>query len=336
MPSSGITLAKMFHLFRTHSTDLYVCCLYYYFQTVTFFSGIVLSVLLLLLLFSHSVVSDSLWPQGCSTLGFLVLRDLLELTQTHVHWADDAIQPSHPLLPPCPCALNLSQHQDLFQRLAVRIKWPKYWSFSIRPSSEYSELISFRIVWFDLPVAEGTLKSLLQHHSLKGSILWCWASFMVQLSHLYMTTGKTIVLTRWTFVCKMMSLLFNTLSRFVIAFLSRSKSLLIWGLQSPSTVILEPKKIKSVTLSIVFPSICHKVMGLDAIVFFWTLNFKPGFHCPFSSFKRLFSSSSLSTIRMLSSEYLRLLIFLLAILIPAWDLSSPECHMMYSACKLNK
>ena len=157
MPSSGITLAKMFHLFRTHSTYLYVCCLYYYFQTVTFFSGIVLSVLLLLLLFSHSVVSVSLWPQGCSTLGFLVLRDLLELTQTHVHWADDAIQPSHPLLPPCPCALNLSQHQGLFQL----VRWPNYWSFNISSSSEYSGLISFRIDWFDPLAVQGTLKSLL-------------------------------------------------------------------------------------------------------------------------------------------------------------------------------
>ena len=159
---------------------------------------------------------------------------------------------------------------------------------------------------------------------------------MAQLSYLYMITGKNIALTRQHFVAKVMSVLSNMLPRFVIAFLPRSKCLFISWRQSPSSVILESKKIKSVTLSIVFTSICHKVMGLDAIVFFWTLNFKPGFHCPFSSFKRLFSSSSLSTIRMLSSEYLRLLIFLLAILIPAWDLSSPDCHMMYSACKLNK
>ena len=139
-----------------------------------------------------------------ASLSFTISWSLLRL---NVHWVRDAIEPSHPLLPPSPCALNLSQHQDLFQRLAVRIKWPKYWSFSIRPSSEYSELISFRIVWFDLPAAEGTLKSLLQHHSLKGSILWCWASFMVQLSHLYMTTGKTIALTIWTFVGQVMSVL---------------------------------------------------------------------------------------------------------------------------------
>ena len=141
------------------------------------------------------------------------------------------------------------------------IKWPKYWSFSfsISPSIEYSELISFRIDWFDLLEVQGTLKSLLQHHSLKASILWCSAFFMVQLSHSYMTTGKIIALITWIFVSKMMSLLFNTLSRFVIAFLLRSKYLLISWLQSPFAVILELKKIKSLTLSTVSPSICHEV-----------------------------------------------------------------------------
>ena len=118
----------------------------------------------------------------------------------------------------------------------------------------------------DLLAVQGTLKSLLQPHSSKASILWCSAFFMVQLSHSYMTTGKTIAFTRWTFIGKVMSLLFNKLSRFVIAFLSRSKSLLISWLQSPSAVILEPKKIKSVTVSIFFPSSCHEVMGLDAII----------------------------------------------------------------------
>ena len=129
------------------------------------------------------------------------------------------------------------------------IRWPKYWSFSISPSSEYSELISFRIYWFDLPAVQGTLKSLLQHHSSKASILWCPAFFMVQLSHPYMTTGKTTALTRQTFVGKVMSLLLNMLSRLVIAFLPRSKCLLISWLQSPSAVILEPPKTKSVTVS---------------------------------------------------------------------------------------
>ena len=125
------------------------------------------------------------------------------------------------------------------------IRWPKYWSFSFRisPSSEYSGLISFRIDWFDLAV-QGTLKSLLQHHSSKASILQCSVFFMVQLSHPCITTGKTVTLTIWTFVCKVMSLLFNMRSRFVTTFLSRSKRLLILWLQSPSAVVLEPKTIK--------------------------------------------------------------------------------------------
>ena len=126
-------------------------------------------------------------------------------------------------------------------------------------------VVSFRIDWFDLLAIQGTLKSLLHHHSSKASILWCSVFFMVQFSHPYMTTGKTISLTRWTFVGKVMSLLFNTLSRFVIAFLPRSKCLLISWLQSLSSVILEPNKIKSVTVSIFSPSICHKLMGPDTI-----------------------------------------------------------------------
>ena len=146
------------------------------------------------------------------------------------------------------------------------IRWPKYWSFSfsISPSNEYSGLISFRIDWLDLLAVQGTLKSLLQHHSSKASILRCSAFFMVQLSHPYMTTVKTIALTRWTFVGKVKSLLFNRLSRLVITFLPRSNSLLISWLQSPSAVILEPSKINSVTVSTVSPSICHEVMGPDA------------------------------------------------------------------------
>ena len=136
--------------------------------------------------------------------------------------------------------------------------WPKYWSFSlsVSPSNEYSGLISFRIDWFDLLAVQGTLKSLLQHHSSKASILWHSAFFMVQHSHLYMTTGK-IALTILTFVSKVMSLLFNMLSTFVIAFLPRSQHLLISWLQSPSAMILESKKIKCLTVSIVSPSICH-------------------------------------------------------------------------------
>ena len=128
----------------------------------------------------------------------------------------------------------------------LRIRWPKFWwvSFSISPSNEYSELISFRMDWFDLLAVQGTLKGLLQHHSSKASILWCSVFFIVQLSHPYMTTGKSKALTRRTFVDKVMSLLFNVLSRLLIAFLLRSKCLLIWWLQSPSAVILEPPKNK--------------------------------------------------------------------------------------------
>ena len=220
------------------------------------------------------------------------------------------------------------------------IRWPKYWSFrfSISPSNEYSGLISFSIDWLDLLAVPGTLKSLLQHHSSKASILWCSAFFMVQPSHPYMTTGKTIALTRQTYVDKVMSLLFNMLSGFVIAFLPRSKCLLISWLQSPSAVILEPKKIKSVTVSFVSPSICHKMMGPDAMFFiFWMLSFMSTFSLSsFTFIKRLFSSFSLSAIRVVSSAYLRLLLFLPAILIPAYASSSPAFRVMYSIYKLNK
>jgi len=145
------------------------------------------------------------------------------------------------------------------------IRWLKYWrfSFNISPSKEHSGLISFRMDWLDLLAVQETLKSLLQHHSSKASIFQCSAFFIVQLSHPYMTTGKTIALTRWTFVGKVMSLLFNILSRLLITFLLRSKRLLISWLQSPSAVILEPRKIKSPTVSTVSPSICHEVNMLS-------------------------------------------------------------------------
>ena len=139
---------------------------------------------------------------------------LSEFTQTHVHWVGDAIQPSHPLSFPSP-AFNLSQYLGLFQWVTLHIRWPKDWSFSfnISHSNEYSGLISFRMDWLDLLAVQGTLKSLLQHHSSKASIIQCSAFLIVQLSHPYMTTGKTIALTRWIFVGKVMSLLFNMLSR---------------------------------------------------------------------------------------------------------------------------
>ena len=149
------------------------------------------------------------------------------------------------------------------------IRWPKYWSFSfsISISNEYSGLISLRIDWFDLLAVQGTLRSLLQHHSSKASVLWHSAFFMAQLSQLYMTTRKTIALTIQTFVSKVTSLLFNMLSRLVIAFLPRRKKhLLISWLQSSFAVILEPLKIKSLTVSIVSPTICHEVMGLNAMI----------------------------------------------------------------------
>ena len=197
--------------------------------------------------------------------GFPVHHQLLELAQTHVHQVGDAIQPSHPLLSPSSFAFNLSQHQVFSSESVLHIRWPKYWSFSfsISPSNEYSGLISFRMDWLDLLAVQGTLKSLLQHHSSKASILRCSAFFIVQLSYPHMTTGKTVALTTWTFVGKVMSLLFNMLSRLVRAFHPRSKCLLISWLQSPFAVILEPSKIKSVTVSIVSPSICHELMGPD-------------------------------------------------------------------------
>jgi len=189
----------------------------------------------------------------CSTPGFLVYHKLPELAQTHVHQVGDAIEPSHPLLSTSPPAFNFSQYQGLFSESVLCIRWPKYWSLSISPSNEYSGLISLRIDWFDLLAVQGTLKSLLQHHSSKASILQCSAFFIIQLAHPYMTTGKTIALTRQTFVDKIMSMLFNMLFRLVISFLPRSKRLLISWLQSPSAVIFEPPKIKSVTVSMVFP-----------------------------------------------------------------------------------
>ena len=151
---------------------------------------------------------------------------------------------------------------------ALHIRWSKDWSFSfnISPSNEHPGLISFRMDWLDLLAVQETLKSLLQHHSSKASIFQCSAFFIVQLSHPYKTTGKTIALTRQTLVGKVMSLLFNMLSRLVITFLPRSKRLLISWLQSPFAVILEPPKIKSATVSTISPSICHEVMGPDAMI----------------------------------------------------------------------
>ena len=244
--------------------------------------------------------------------------------------------PSNHLILCCPLLL----HSLIFPSIRVfsnesvlGIRRPKYWSFSISPSNEYSGLNSFRIDCLDLLAVQGTLKSL-QHHISKASILWCSAFFIVQLSHPYMTTGKTIALTRWTFVSKVMSLLFTMLSRLVIAFLPKSKHLLIYGCRHHLQWFWSPK-IKSDTVS---PSVCHEVMGPDAMILvFWMLSFKPTFSLSsFTWVKRLFSSSSLTAIRVLSSAYLRFLILLPAILIPACASSSLAFHMMCSAYKLNK
>ena len=282
--------------------------------------------------FCHSVVSNSLWPHGLqhARLPFTNSQSLLKLMSI------ESVIPSNHLVLCCPLLLLPSIFLSIrvFSNESVLcIRWPKYWSFSfsISPSNKYSGLISLKIDWFDLLAVQGTFKSLLQHHHSKASILWHSAFLMVQLSHPYMTTGKTIALTRWTFVGKVMSLLFNMLSRFVIPFLPRSKRFLISWLQSPSAMILEPKKIKSVTISMVSPSICHDIMGPDL------LSFKPAFSLSsFTFIKRFFNSSSLSAIRVVSSAYLRLLIFLPAILIPICASSSLTFHVMYSAYKLNK
>ena len=161
-----------------------------------------------------------------SMLGFPVIHQLPEPTQTHVHHISDAIQPSHPMSSPSLMHSIFPSIVVFSNELVLHIRWPKYWSFSfsISPSNEYLGLISFRMDWFDL---QGTLKSLLQHHHSKVSIFWCSAFFTVQPSHLYMTTGKTIALSIQTFVSKVISLLFNVLSRFVVAFLPRSRCVLI-------------------------------------------------------------------------------------------------------------
>ena len=187
-------------------------------------------------------------PMDCGMLGLFVLHHLLELAQTYVHWVSDAIQPSHPLPSPFLLPSIFPSIRVFSTESTCHIRWRKYWSFcfSESPYNDYSGLISFRTDWLDLLAVQGTLKGLLQHNNLKASVLQCSAFFMVQLSNPYMTTGKAIALTIQTFVSKLMSLLFNMLPKFVIDSLSRSKHLLISWLYSLSTVILEPKKIKSV------------------------------------------------------------------------------------------
>ena len=182
---------------------------------------------------------------GCSMPGLPIHHQVPEFIQTHVHSVGDDIQPSHPLSSASPPSSIFPSIRVFSNESVLHIRWPKYWSFSISPSNEYSWLIFFRMDWLDLLAVQGTLKNLLQHHSWKASAFRRSDFFIVQLSHPYMTTGKTIALTRWTFVDKVMSLPFNMLSRLVITFLPRSKHLLISWLQSPSTVNLELKKIKA-------------------------------------------------------------------------------------------
>ena len=205
-------------------------------------------------------------PMNCSMPGFPILHYLLEFAQTHVRWVSDAIQPSHLLSTPVSSCSQSFLASRSFPESALCIRWPKYWRFSLSlsPSNDYSELVSFSIDRLDHFAVQRTLRSLLQHHSSKASNPQCSTFFMVQFSHPCMTTGEIIALTTQTFVSKLMSLLFNMLSGFVIAFLPRSKHLLIPWLQSLSTVILETKKIKSLPASIIFPSICHEVMEPDA------------------------------------------------------------------------
>ena len=219
----------------------------------------------------------------CSMPCFPVLHYFLELAQIYVHWVDDATQPSYPLLSPSPPA-SIFSSISLFQSFSSSHRVVKVLEL------QFQHLFPMNIQgWFPLGLtawisllSKGPL-SLLLHYNFKVSILWCWACFIVQLSHPYMTTGKTIVLTRWAFVGQVMSLLFNMLPMFLRAFLPRSKCLLISWMQSPSTVILEPKKIKSVTVSIVSPSIFHEEMGLDALILvFLNIILSQLFHSPLS------------------------------------------------------
>ena len=230
--------------------------------------------------FSHSVVSDP-WITACqASLSITNFQGLLKLMSIKLVMPSSHLIFCHPLLllPPVPPSIRVFSNES-----TLRIRWPKYWSFSssISPSNEHPGLISFRMDWLDLLAVQGTLKSHLQHHSSKASILLHSAFFTVQLSHPYMTTGKTIALIRHIVAGKVMSLLFNMLYRLVITFLLRSKHLLISWLQSPSAVILEPKKIKCLTVSFVSPSICHEVMWLPAMILvFWMLS--QLFHSPLS------------------------------------------------------
>ena len=207
------------------------------------------------------------WVAACqASLSITNFWSLLQLMSIESVMPSNHLILCHPflLLPSAFPSVRVFSNESV-----LHIRWPKYWSFSfsISPSNDNSGLISFRMDRLNLLAVQGTLKSLLQHHSSKASVLWHSAFFMVQLSHPNMTTGKAIALTRWTSVASVMSLLFNMLSSLVIAFLPRRKSLFFSWLQLPSAVILKPPKIKSLAVSIVSPSIRHEVMGPDAMIF---------------------------------------------------------------------
>ena len=217
------------------------------------------------------------WTWACqASLPITNSWSLLKLMSIALVMPSNHLTLCHPLLLPSSILASIRVFSD---ELVLRIRWPKYWSFSftISPSNEYSGLISFRMDWLDLLAVQGTLKSLLQHHNSKASILWHSAFFTVQLSHPYMTTGKTIALPRWNFVGKIMSLLFNMLSRLVITFLSRSKHLLISWMQSPSAVIWSPQNKVSHCFHC-FPIYLPWSDGNAMILVFWMLSFKPTFH----------------------------------------------------------
>ena len=288
-------------------------------------------------LFSHWVVSDSSPPHelqharlSCLSLSTGVCLNFCPLSWWHHPAISSSVAPfsSFPQSFPASGSFAVSQ-------LCI-IRCPKYWSFrfSIIPSNEYSWLIAFRMDWIELTAVQEALKSLLspvpQFERINSSVLrLLYGPTLMSIHDYWKNHSFDYVDLCW----QVMSLLFNMLSRFVIAFLPRRKHLLISWLQSLSAVILEPRKIKSITVSTFPPSICHEVMGLDAqILVFWMLDFKSAFPCsPFTLIKKLFCSSLLSAIRMISSAYLRLLIFLWAILIPACDSSSLAFHMVYSA-----
>ena len=269
---------------------------------------------------SLNPVRDSLWTHvnPCqASMSISNSQSLLKLMSIESVMPSNHLILCHPLLLPP----SIFPSNRVFSNESVLyIRWPKYWSFSfsMSPSNEYSGLISFRMDWLDLLAVQGTLKSLLHHHSSKAWILQPSAFFIVELSHPYMNTGKTIALTRRTFVGKVMSLLFNMLSRLGHSFSSKEQA--SFNFMAVVTICSDFGAQKcSLSLFHVSPSICQEVMGPDAMILvFWMLSFKPTFSLSsFIFIKRLFSSSLPSAIRVVSSAYLRLLLFLPAILIPA-------------------